>query len=144
MNIIAVSLNNYIFVTLWVCRTVWSLHRASLTKMWHLTLISPLLSSFLPFVLDSHLNRGHSQFFVTLTTGLHSSKGLVSQARSLQSESQEPEVVSDTFYYIFYSDKIYQSITLSLFSLHHLRWCWEMQRSQRVPLQKSLHISFFN
>ncbi len=142
MIIIAVSLSENICCMLhWVCPAVWSLHQATLTKMWHLPRhpISILRNAnvVLPFVL-SHIRT--EDVACCLTTGLHSSRGLLSDV-SLLSKSKEPELVPDRFYYMFHSDKstkINQSITLSLSSLYHLHWRWGLHRSERVSMQKSL------
>ena len=80
------------------------------------------------------------------TTWLHSSGKPVSQALSLLSEYQEPEVVSHRYDYVFYTNrKILQSIKLFLSSFHHLHWFGEMLLYKKILLQKSLFaISHFN
>lgn len=92
--------------------------------MWHLTqnllfpyCVMPMLSCLL-FWLPSEQRT--FPILCNLTIGLHSSRGLVSQDLSLLSESKEKELVSDRFYYIFYSNRfaaVNQSITLSFSSL---------------------------
>lgn len=61
-----------------------------------------------PFVLDTHLNR-KAPVHGNPTTWTHSPRGLMSQAICLLGESQEPEVVSDRFYYVCYSQQTFIS-----------------------------------
>lgn len=75
-----------------------------------------------------------------ITTGLHSSRRLMSQALILLIESQEPEVVSDQFNYMFCSNK-----TTKMLSGHHTflvffsTSMWGMQ--DRFPCRNRFAIS---